>query len=347
MRRVLHLVDRVAGGVPVAVRTYIRHSPGGYRHIVASPFVDGAPSEVWGDLAVEHVAWDTSTPVRAVRDLRRLRGRHPIDVVHAHSSFPGVYARMLRWAPNVRMVYTPHCFAFSRTDVGAAKRAVFRQIETVLAGRAIVAACGAGERRLALALGVPEDRALVIPNVTSFDSREWAGEHPEPSPQRIQSRLRVGMLGRWAAQKDPDYFVRCVHELGQTLASTRIDASWIGDGESTAPRDIRVTGWLPSGDVYVELRRLDVYLHTAAWEGFPIALLDAHAAGLPILARAIPALADVPRMLTIDEGMPGLIDAIENERFTQWRTSNRRGWADYLGPRSASDQRRALSAAWG
>ncbi|MFF0909475.1 hypothetical protein ACFWZW_02160 [Microbacterium enclense] len=38
-RRVLHVVDRITGGVPVAVRTYVAHSPPDVEHVVASPFV--------------------------------------------------------------------------------------------------------------------------------------------------------------------------------------------------------------------------------------------------------------------------------------------------------------------
>ena len=96
------------------------------------------------------------------------------------------------------------------------------------------------------------------------------------------------MLGRWAAQKDPDYFRARVQELRAALAEP-VEARWIGsaDGGAAAaghdePR-VHVTGWLPATEVAVQLRELDLYLHTAAWEGFPIALLDAHAVGAPIL----------------------------------------------------------------
>jgi glycosyltransferase involved in cell wall biosynthesis len=56
---------------------------------------------------------------------------------------------------------------------------------------------------------------------------------------------------------------------------------------------IDVTGWLPREE---SLRRLaqagGIYLHSARWEGFPFAILEAHAAGLPLIIRHIPSLAD-------------------------------------------------------
>jgi glycosyltransferase involved in cell wall biosynthesis len=45
-----------------------------------------------------------------------------------------------------------------------------------------------------------------------------------------------------------------------------------------------------------KLRTAQVYLHTAAWEGAPVALLEAAASGLAVVARDIPAISslDVP-----------------------------------------------------
>ena len=46
-RVILHLVDRVTGGVPVAVRGYIENSPPGFRHIVGT--FDGSNLQIYVD----------------------------------------------------------------------------------------------------------------------------------------------------------------------------------------------------------------------------------------------------------------------------------------------------------
>lgn len=340
----LHLVDRAVGGVPVAVRAYIAHSPEGYVHAIASPHVDGSPAAVWHGLEVEHLPWDAASPPRAARSLRRLLAADPADVVHAHSSFPGFYARLLRARSTRRLVYTPHCFAFSRTDVGPAARGAFRLAERALAPRTtVLAACGPGEQRQAIAAGFAPARTLVIPHVPSIVVGAGVARLGGPA----DGRLRVGMMGRGGPQKDPGYFAARVDALRRTLPGRGVDATWIGDGDREALAGVRVTGWLSADAVVDELRQLDVYLHSAAWEGFPIALLDAFAAGLPLLVRPIPALPDLPLALTVDGGLTGLCRSVTDGGFARWSRDNRAQWAAYLGPLTPDAQRAALALAWG
>lgn len=346
-RVVAHVVDRVSGGVPVAVRTYIQNSPSGYSHVVISPWRDGAPSSVWSGLSAAHLAWDTSTVSRAVRGLRRVLRRHTFDVVHAHSSFPGAYVRMVSSRRRTRIVYTPHCFAFVRTDISAPQRAVFRLAERALRHRTgILAACGAGERREAERLGFRPERVLVVPNLASVPTRDGSRR---ARGLRVPNRVHIGMLGRWSEQKDPAAFIASAVALRRALPGMTVDATWIGDGQGTTPRPdgVEVTGWLDRAAVGERLDDLDVYVHSAAWEGFPIAILDAAAVGLPILTRRIDALPDLPAALTIDGGLADLADAVRSDRFDAWSSTNRSRWAEYLGPRDSDDQRRALAGAWG
>lgn len=44
-------------------------------------------------------------------------------------------------------------------------------------------------------------------------------------------------------------------------------------------------GWLPRQQVIEELYQSDLYLSTARWEGMPVSIIEACAAGLPVVAR--------------------------------------------------------------
>ena len=83
------------------------------------------------------------------------------------------------------------------------------------------------------------------------------------------------------------------------------DWQWLGGGDPDAEDTLRrngvtVAGWLPRDEVVRRLASAQVYVHTAAWEGAPISVLEASAAGLPIAARGIESLVSL--------GVPGTAD---------------------------------------
>jgi glycosyltransferase involved in cell wall biosynthesis len=110
--------------------------------------------------------------------------------------------------------------------------------------------------------------------------------------------------GRIGPQKDADYFLDCA----DLLLDSGIDCElvWIGGGADEDEQKlrnarIRVTGWLDRREVLAELVNADVYLHTAAWEGFPVAILEAASLGLPVVARSIPAFEGVALPLLLEK----------------------------------------------
>lgn len=343
-QRVLHVVDRTGGGVPVAAATYIANSPKGVEHHVLTPFVDGAAPALWRDSAATLHDLGDGVLTRISR-VRATAKAIDATVVHAHSSFSGVYARVAPVGRDVRIVYTPHCYSFARKDISAPAERAYRAIEWLLAHRTdTLAACSPGEQSLAQQLGGLRGRTVVVPNVASIDT--------PPSPLAVRptrNALRVGMLGRVSAQKDPAEFVRLVDEL--RARGIAVEPVWIGDGDDTTAltaAGVEVTGWKSSAEVAHELTTLDLYLHSAAWEGFPIAVLDAHASGVPMLVRPIEAFGPLPAAVTTESaGLDALAAAVrEGDDFLAWAESNVATWRELLAHNTPTDQRDALRRAW-
>lgn len=342
--RVLHIVDRVTGGVPVAVRTYISNSSDRFEHHVLSPYGEnGEPAPVWSGLGAEQhdLGHGSLSRMRAVRALTR--SMRP-DTVHMHSSFAGAYGRIAS-AGRARLVYTPHCYSFVRTDISKSQRSLYRALEWALGWRThLVAACGPGEASIALGMRSNRGRVRVVPNVASVSNPG----RPIRADSRLTAPIRVGMLGRLSPQKDPREFVRIVRRLRSD--GVDVQPLWIGDGEwqrdELDDAEITVTGWLEGEALATQLESLDVYIHSAAWEGFPIAVLDAHASGLPILVRQIPAFAGVDTAQTTGLGLDVLAASTE-EGFEGWRDRNRSLWARCLSENTPAAQSAALTNVWG
>lgn len=343
---VLHVVDRTTGGVPAAVSSYIANSPEQVKHVVFAP-AELAGASRWSEQGIAHIPMPPGTFSR-IRELRQTVANLQPDVVHAHSSFAGLYARLGVLSARTPIVYSPHCFAFERRDIGPVPRAIFVSAEWFLArNTSVIAACSDHEKSVAKRLGPRGLRTILVPNVASVAD---AGEPHRRRSSAEPAALRIATLGRVSPQKDPRYFADVVARFRR--AGVAVEATWIGGGEDEGDllesAGVHITGNLDKSGVEDLLDRQDVYVHTAAWEGFPIAVLDAHRRRLPILVRPIPAFSGVPSCLLVDAGFEPLISALSSEHaFHDWAGANIATWKRALGINDEVGQKLALESVWG
>ena len=95
---------------------------------------------------------------------------------------------------------------------------------------------------------------------------------------------------------------------------------WIGDGDPTQEARLRaagveVTGHIANNEVAEVLGRATVYLQTSVWEGMPVSLMSAMAAGLPCVVADVASHRDV-----VIHGKSGFIvrDIDDFDRHVRW-----------------------------
>ena len=291
---VLHVIESLGGGVLTAVRDYMLSTPEIQHLVLGRERVADLTGETFDGLA-EAVGPAPANLLSATRAVSRAYRHHRPDIVHAHSSFAGVWARLAR-VPPACIVYTPHCYAFERQDINRVARLSYREAERILARRTGLV-IGVSPRELTLAKRLNRrQQASYVPNVARVpDPAATEGPRPEDRP------LTVVGAGRLCHQKDPAFFGTVAGHLRERAPEIRL--RWLGGGDPgdeqmLRSRGVDVTGWIGRAELLREMSTADVYLHTAAWEGAPITLLEAAASGLPIVARRIPALEslDLPRL---------------------------------------------------
>jgi glycosyltransferase involved in cell wall biosynthesis len=242
-------------------------------------FLDVLPANVrFIDLPMEREI----TPDADVRSALRLRNvLHSLapDVVHLHSSKAGALGRFAAIGLRAQLIYQPHGLASLRQDVSRTRRAAYASIEAGLAllGGTIVA-CSEGERAELAKVVRGEQVALI------WNGIDVAGI---PRAKRVDGRLRIGTCGRISAQKQPRFFAHVADTL-RNLA----DFVWIGDGDEEDKQalieaGVHVSGWCSRAKAVQDLSELQIYIQTSAWEGLPISVIEALAAGLPVIATDI------------------------------------------------------------
>jgi glycosyltransferase involved in cell wall biosynthesis len=108
----------------------------------------------------------------------------------------------------------------------------------------------------------------------------------------MDGSLAVAWVGRLSPEKDPATFVRAVHMAARTREIVGLLA---GEGplRDRLPRvpAVRRLGWV--NDPATLLAAADVFVSTSRWEGMPLAVLEAAAAGLPLILSDVPGNRDV------------------------------------------------------
>lgn len=268
--RILHVTDCYAGGVSRALTSMVRNASQ-WEHLLAYHGEDRPPR---GLFAKEFKI--SGNRARRMRDFRRVVREQQVDLVHAHSSWAAGFVRLGRNL-GTPVVYQPHCYKFVDPGLPRVVATLLRRAEqALLVNTSSTAVLSPAERAAAVSLGATH--VVMIPNVGSLPSTLRS---PEPT-------RHILMTGRLVDQKDPEYFAEVVHAARARCPDLR--ATWIGDGDparraALEAAGITVTGWLDSSSMVRALAGGGIHVHSAAYEGFPLAVLDAAQAGLPVLMR--------------------------------------------------------------
>ena len=226
------------------------------------------------------------TDWQAYRALRRLIRATKPDIVHCHSSKAGLIGRMAACAERVPVVFTVHGWAFEH-GIATPWRIMGLLSEHFVAricrNQHVITVADA-DKGLAITKNVqPAERMTTvhngIPDVPLRASPE-AGDPPT-----------IIMVARFFEQKDHDTLLRAIAGLEGAFT-----LSLVGDGPrleqvAALSRELgladRVAFLGDRNDVPDLLARAHLFVLSSLWEGFPISILEAMRAGLPVVATDV------------------------------------------------------------
>jgi phosphatidylinositol alpha-mannosyltransferase len=237
---------------------------------------------------------------RSFRRVRRLIEVFEPDVVHVHEPLTPSTSMLAIFAATAPVVATFHAFA-ERSRLMELMAPVLRTVHRRVA--APVAVSRAAARFLARA--VPGD-AEVVPN--GLDVERFS--HPGPPPEG----LPTGRLVLWVHRLDPQKgfptalraFARLAAELDDVqlvVVGDGRDRDAVGLLSDRVRRRVVMLGAVPNDDLPGFLAAADVFVAPAVGqESFGISLVEAMAAGLPVVASDIPGYDEV-----VDHEVDGLL----------------------------------------
>jgi glycosyltransferase involved in cell wall biosynthesis len=240
------------------------------------------------------------------------------QIVHTHASKAGAIGRLAAINQNVPViVHTFHGHVFD-SYFGPLKTSVYKNIERYLAKKTsrIIAISENQKYDLTQRFQIcPEEKVSVIPlgfDLTRF--RENMDEKRVVFRQKYQVRddeIAIGIIGRLVPIKNHSMFLEAL-KMVQKRTDKKVRAFIVGDGETREilkqkaihlgidyinglgdynPATLTFTSWITEMD-YVNAG-LDIVALTSLNEGTPVSLIEAQAAGKPIVTTNVGGIEDV------------------------------------------------------
>lgn len=226
---------------------------------------------------------------RAALKLRRRLVQLAPDVVHWHGTRAGFYGELLPGALPFPRVYTAHGLAFRKAPGGLAGRLFVASEKVACRADAVVSVAKDDLDALSAHGAIDEGSGVHVPNAVR---RERFGELDRVRARRCLGAkgFVVGTVSRLVRQKAVDVLVAAAKDLEATTTVV------IGDGPLRGALEGQggAVDFLGTrDDVPQLLPGFDCFVLSSAWEGEPIALLEAMYCGVPCIATSTPGAAEL------------------------------------------------------
>lgn len=247
-----------------------------------------APDPFYEALTVPYERHPAPRDVDPALAWRVARAARRSDLVHTHLVHADAYGAL----GARRLVSTKH-------NDDPFRAGAFRYVERALARRAacVIAITHALARFQVERVGLPADKVEVIHYGLDDVPQAWGTNPPSPVPDDVPVLLAVCRL---EPQKGVDVAIRALDAIPGAHLVVLGEGPQRPELERLGGERVHLLGRVP--DVAAWLRRADVLVHPARWEGFGLALLEAMLAALPVVASNVSSIPEI-----VADGETGLL----------------------------------------
>ncbi len=270
----------------------------GVFHNQHNPHLELAEQLKSKNIPVEIIPCDGQVDFGVLTRIRRLIRAKGIDLVHSHGYKANIYTFLASRFSSVPIVATAHNWT-GKSEVPS----IYNKLDRlVLRWFCRVSAVSDGVVQKLRDSGLEASRIVRIPN--GVDLTPFEASTSIETEYRGGSNAIVGVIGRLVKEKGCDYFLRAVAEVLPRFPDTKF--IFIGDGPERESLELlarelgiqeSVVFLGHSCDMPRIYASLDFCVLPSLLEGMPMTVLEAMAAGKPVIATSV---GEIPIMLDAD-----------------------------------------------
>ena len=261
---------------------------------------------------------------KAFKKIKEIIAIEKPDIVHTHASKAGFLGRRAALSCGVKtIVHTFHGHVF-HSYFSKYKTQLIKRIERRLAKKStgIIAISDLQKKELVEDHKIAKaDKVTVIP--LGFDLKKFA-LNKDSSRKKIRDEynikddeVAIAIIGRLAPVKSHDYFLEVIEKLVEQT-NRKIKVFIVGDGSEYLSISDRVdkinenhgniivmTSWIL--DIATFNHGMDIICLTSKNEGTPVSLIEAQAAGKPVVSTDVGGVKDI-----VEDGVTGYVVKSDN-----------------------------------
>lgn len=273
------------------------------------------------------------------RDIRKVIKEFKPDIVHTHMAKPGATGRLAAIHERVPIVlHTFHGHIF-HSYFSPVKTKVFQLIEQYMARHStgIIAISELQKKELTEDFRITSaDKAFVVR--LGFDLDRFQENRSEKrtlfrSQWKVKpDEVAIGIIGRLVPVKNHRLFLQAFHRVLSRQNRIKVKAFIIGDGElrkdlenycnelqlpfdteqnCSGEKQVIFTSWIKEADL--AMSGMDIVALTSLNEGTPVSLIEAQAAGIPIVTTNVGGIRDV----VMEDKTALIAESGNREEFTE------------------------------
>ncbi len=244
--------------------------------------------------------------------------RTDVDLIHVHANkyFSTDMGALVAKLKNTPLAYSPHAGTFGRSLFGR----IHNQTVGRLALSADVVICvSEHEKSLIEASGVGVKRLEVLPNGVDVKRYESHFKFDRRPLSQHEEHPTVLYVGRLSSHKGIDTLITAAPLVLEKIPEAKFVAAG-PDGGALASSKLKVKSenleerFTFAGEVSEEekislMQKADVFVLPSRSEAFGITVVEAMAAGCPVVVSDIPALTEI-----VSDGQTGLVFPVDDEK---------------------------------